>query len=350
LKVRGNMPVLDEQLPPALEIDDFAANPKLAQLIPVNLAVRYRSLPIAECEGCITVVMADPGDAEALEKIRRAIGRPMKVVRGEDSMIDSLLAELWPGLTHRSLHLEVLLFNHGDTSLVTYGRALGEWLQADEIHVDFMPSHRREQKALLRSSATFDLVVTGDPGNLSLSGRKNQSDTCVVASYLKTSFLLARQPRWPIRTIKCIVRGQPADLDAVRWVARLAHSSGCAVELIALIPPVPLMYAGMEGMSVSLQEILDGGSPLGKHLRRALGYLSNWEVNAKLRMIPGYSLLQIETELSTNQPDLVVVPAQEPGISTWLLQDELMQMFVARCETSLLVAKCHHTIQRGSDA
>jgi hypothetical protein len=150
--------------------------------------------------------------------------------------------------------------------------------------------------------------------------------------------------------MKCIVRGQSTDLDAVRWVARLAHSSDCTVELIVLIPPVPLMYAGLEGMSVSLHEILDGGSPLGKHLRRALGYLSNWEVNAKLRMIPGYSLLQIETELSTDRPDLIVVPAQESGISTWLLQDELMQMFVARCESSLLVAKCRPTIQRGGDA
>jgi hypothetical protein len=344
------MPVFDERLLPALEIDDFAANPKLAQLIPENLAVRYRSLPIAECDGCITVVMADPGDAEALEKIRRAIGRPMKVVRGEDSTIDSLLAELWPSLTHRSLHLNVLLFNHSDTSLVTYGRALGEWLQADEIHVDFMPDQRREQKALLRSSSTFDLVLMGDPGNIGLSGRKNQSDACVVGSCLKTTFLLTRLPRWPIRTMKCILRGQPTDIDAVRWTARLAHSCDCVVELIALTPPVPLMYAGMKKMKVSMQEILDGGSPLGKHLRRALGYLSNWEVNAKLRMIPGYSVLQVETELSSDQPDLVIVPSQEQKISPWLLQDELMQMFLARCETSLLVTRCRPNQQRGGNA
>ena len=126
------MTVLSTRPLPALDIDDFVANPKLAELIPVNLALRYRSLPIADSGGTVTGVMADPGNLAAQERIRGVIGRPMKVVRGDEAVIETLIAELWPGHSHACLHLAVLLIEHRDTSLVSFGRLLGEWLKADE--------------------------------------------------------------------------------------------------------------------------------------------------------------------------------------------------------------------------
>ena len=44
-----------------------------------------------------------------------------------------------------------------------------------------------------------------------------------------TSFLLARRPRWPIRSILLILRIEKTDEAAVDWLARLAQPGKTAV-------------------------------------------------------------------------------------------------------------------------
>jgi hypothetical protein len=78
-----------------LALDERPADPKLARRLPPDLAWRYHALPLAEDNGRIRVVMADPEDAEAREAVVAALGPESCLVKGSALAIDARLAEIW---------------------------------------------------------------------------------------------------------------------------------------------------------------------------------------------------------------------------------------------------------------
>ena len=93
--------------PTYLSIDELQADPKLARLLPREVAYRFHALPVAEQGGRITVVMANPEDGEALSAIAGVLGREPCVVQGDAQTIDASLARVWSQVLRTSLTLLV---------------------------------------------------------------------------------------------------------------------------------------------------------------------------------------------------------------------------------------------------
>jgi hypothetical protein len=105
-----------------LTLDQLDADPMLAQRLPAELARRYHALPVAEDNGRITVVMADPEDVAACDAIASALGignrvqqpSPLFLVRGDPSSIDALVSHVWGDPTPS---LNMLLITPADQAL-----------------------------------------------------------------------------------------------------------------------------------------------------------------------------------------------------------------------------------------
>jgi hypothetical protein len=324
LKVRGVMTMFNESISSVLAMEEFFINPELAGLIPTKLAIRYHTLPVADKDGCVYIVMADPQNNMAREIICNTVGRPVRILQGEQKIIDAYIAELWPDSARRHLHILVLIRENSELFFATYGRALGAWLKADEVHLRGLPSQARNAKSLiLDSCAEYDLVISEDLRLEQLRDRVRNASKRRWLLRSGTSILLAYQPAWPITKIVCLLRGQASDLVSAQWVARLAYSTDCAVEILVFVPQIPLMYSGLQRMHISLDEILRGNSLPGRKLRHALNYLKNWNIRADVRLFHGYSPLQIKAELERNAPELVILSDQELGSYGFELIDVL---------------------------
>jgi hypothetical protein len=185
---------------------------------------------------------------------------------------------------------------------------LGAWLNADEVHVQILPSQARPAREMILDSLTdYDLVIAEEPLMHSL---KDQVHFARVRRWLLQSgktTLFARKFCWPLTSLVCLLLGHPTDLENVRWVSRLVRSSDCSVEVLVPVPQVPLMYADLREMRITLDTILAGNSLPGRWLRQSLNYLSNWDIHANIRLLHGYSRLQIRAELISNLPDLLIM-------------------------------------------
>lgn len=323
----------------ALEIDEFDANPKLAYLVSPRFALRYHALPIAESDGRVTIVAANPGDRNLQVRVQREIGRPLQLVKANPSTIDRLLAELWPEFAHRSLRIAVLVRGYRDTTLIQFGRTLGSWLRSDEIQVESLPDNRRKLNAFLISSS-YDLVILDAPSSDGPAGKLKSAINLKSLSECKSTLLLARHARWPVNKLVCILQGQPSDLVSARWVARLAHTCECWVEVMVIVPPVPLMYAGMSRMEISLDEILRGNSLSGRYLRRSIRYLANWDIRSSMRLLQGFSPLQIEADLLEHEPDLIVISRLSRSQFLNGFMNELVEWLSVHSQASILLGRC----------
>jgi len=193
-------------------------------------------------------------------------------------------------------------------------------------------------------------VITDDPAYGGGRERAKKSGDCQNLVRAKTSFLIARETCWPLKTVVCVLRGQGSDLGSARWVTRLTHSTDCRVEVVVIVPQVPWMYAGLKRMQISLDEILQENSLPGRHLRRAVEYLCNWEISTTLRLLHGYSPALLEAELRKGHPDLIVISAHEPNLLPGVFQDDLVGALVSHGETSLLVDRSIRREQWAADS
>lgn len=153
------------------------------------------------------------------------------------------------------------------------------------------------------------------------------------------SLLLARRPRWPLRQILTILRGESGDDAAVAWTLRLAAAAGAGVTLLAVIPPLPGLYSEGSQVQAQLDVLLLANSTTGCCLRRQVRRLQQAGVMAQLGSRPGAPGRQIETEVRRSAPDLVVIAAESTGQFWRLWLGELVRPLLRWLDRPLLVAR-----------
>ena len=166
-------------------LQGISVNPEVARRLPFHLACRYQALPVAEDDGHLTVAMAHPEDLEARRAILAALpptsprrsdlsaspatthsidtameqqrysapeqqrysasagsepevdarGMSMYLVQGDPAVIDSLLADVWPGRARRAVRLLVAGTVPNQAGLHDYAQALGRLLGAEVSHI-----------------------------------------------------------------------------------------------------------------------------------------------------------------------------------------------------------------------
>ena len=81
--------VISEQFGvPIVELDDYSLDSSVLELIPQNLAHKYKLIPLVRSDSSLTIAMADPSNMSALNEIKFITGLDIKVVLALESAID----------------------------------------------------------------------------------------------------------------------------------------------------------------------------------------------------------------------------------------------------------------------
>lgn len=323
-----------------LSLDSLVIDPKIARRLPPAMALRYHALPVAEDNRRITIAMADPDDRPALEAITAALGTRPYVVQGDCTTIDSLLSEVWSEGTGHPLRL------------LAYHQAspIADQLQAFARHLSHLLNSRLSQLAtaaqeqasfedLTRQASSYDLVVFGEPDQTLIQRLLSGAPELKAARQIPCSVLIAHQPRWPLRHILLIIRGQETDAGAVDWTIRLARPSHATVTLLAVVPPVPAACDQTAHAQHGLAQWLASDTILGQQIRRIARQLANWETSGTLRFRQGPTESQIQREVTEGNYDLIVIAADPPDHWTRRLSGELVTPLLRHTDRPILIAK-----------
>ncbi len=325
-----------------LALDQLAANRKLARRLPSDVAWRFHALPVAEENGRITVAMANPDDAGAREAVFGALGPASCVVKADPVAIDSLLAEIWADEVRCRLDVRVCAFpDPVPDEVQDYAQALGELLDA---RVGCLTS-AREANALAKDDdcAPCDLVVFGRRRHPLIERLLSRSvaDGAPVSQEREIPFavLVARGPRWPLRSILLVLWGGETDQAAVDWVVRLAQPSGGAVTVLAVVPPVPAMYGRQTGMDQGLPVLLTSATPLGQQMRQTARRLVECEIEGTLKLRQGPPDWQICCEIVKGDYDLIALAAKP--CRWWLrwLEGDVVIPLLSKADRPMLIAR-----------
>ncbi len=322
-----------------LEIRELRIRPHLARRLPASLARRYHAIPVAEENGHITVAMADPDDLRARKAVVSSLGLDACLVKGNGVDIDALIEQIWSGNSHNPPTLELLVYapprrtvqeysSRGVDAgeVCAYARALGSLMNAHVTH--FPTGLPPNTQALIKEARCLDcdLLVCGAPER-SLFKR------------LPASLLVVPSSRLPLKRILLLVKGQVGDEIGLDWVLRLARPSRAHVTVLAVLPPVPLMYRGLALLQYGLPELLATETALGRQLRQVAQKLADGEIEGTLRLRTGTFEMQIQAELWTTSYDLVVLPADSPQpLRCWLF-DGLVEPLIRTTNRPVLIAR-----------
>lgn len=352
------MAAVDARATAFLSLDalQLAPDRSLARRLPGELARRYRALPIAQDNGCITVAMADPSDQVARQALAAALttdspgsaaaDASLYVVQGDPVAIDAWLSELWPE-KDAPLQSEVWLPEPfpGDQQMASaYAANLAALLQATLQRFDLV------------AGRDCGLAAAGSP----VLGRFSSdallvlpcSDDTLRGRWLgdtagqRPAVLIACQPRWPLRKLLVIVRGDQVDDQALAWAARLAHPSGAAATALMVAPQGQAGHAlalrgalHHEPAEAGIAALLSTGNAAGRKLQQVAQRLAALQLDGTLHLRQGAPEAVIRDELAAAPYDLAITGLAVRGWEArWrlrpfldkLLQDTRCPLLIAR--------------------
>jgi len=329
-----------------LALDELAPNPILARRLPADLARRFHALPLAEDNGRITVVMADPKDAVAREAVVSALGSAPCMVQGDLLAIDALLAEVWGGGTNHALDL--LLCDSPSPlpdAVQDYALAFGGLLEAPVSRLS--RSGDMDTLACESDSVDRDLIIFGEREHplvhrlLSRQVERPLEDQVAAERQQTTPFavLVAQKPRWPLKRILLVHCGERGDSAALDWVLPLSRQSGSAVTVLAVVPQVPALCGQRAGMDQGIAALLTSQTPLGRNIKQVTRNLVDWEIECTLRLRQGPRDWQIRCEVMDGEYDLIVLADPPYRCGRRWLEGDLASAVLRLTNRPLLVAK-----------
>jgi nucleotide-binding universal stress UspA family protein len=317
-----------------LELDELAAHPVLARRLPHDLAWRYHALPLSEDNGRISVVMAEPEDPEARRAVLAALGPTACVVKGSVSAIDARLAEVWGGETGPCLTLSACAFPEPFRDKQwAYTQALCDLLGAHLWQV----CTEEDLQALGEGGehARCDLVIFADGSHPLL--RHLLSRYSAPGQAGASSILVAQRPMWPLERVLLVICGGKEDDAVVDWAVRLAGPSAAAITALAVVPPMPAMYFGLQRMEHSVAALLASDTALGRKMHHVARRLAESNVDSTLCLRQGAPDQQICRKAVEGDYDLVII-ATRP-CRWWLrqLKGDLVCSLLSWVERPLLI-------------
>ena len=322
--------------------DQPTTEPELVRRLPFELARHDHALPLAESRGLVTDAKANPDNAQARDAVLAALDRESCVVRGDPLIIDARLAEVWGDVACRRPKLQVCAFPDPlPDELWDYAQALGALLGAHLGRV----TTAGEVNALTREAgrADCDLIIFGKGSHPLirhlLSRSMAEGALSSQQSEVPFAVLAAHEPRWPLERILLVLCGGNADSAAADWALRLACPSTASVTVLAVVPPMPVMYHGLSRMEQSLRSLLATDTALGYRMRQIAQRLVESKVDGTLRLRQGAPDQQICREMVKGDHDLIVM-ASRP-CRWWLrqLKGDPICSLLSRVDRPVLLAE-----------
>jgi nucleotide-binding universal stress UspA family protein len=343
----SNQAVSADRRPAFLSLKDLTPDRAAARLLPLNVAKRCRALPVAQDSGCITVAMADPSDRAAREVVTAALleraadqadgSLQVYLVQGDPALIDEWLADMaladddhGPGQPAAQL-LEVWLREalHGDKAVISgYAGQVASLLATPLRRFD--PLAAGQGWPPFSALPAYRLVILpcldyNLPGPLQANGA---GDGAAV--------LFACRPRWPLRRLLLIVRGDPVDDEALAWATRLARASGAAATALMVAPHMPANHALPAHDDIS--SLLSANNATGHKMQQAVQRLASMQLDAALHLRQGAPETVIRKELASTPYDLAIAGvAVRSADAQWRLRP-LLHKLLPEMNCPLLLA------------
>jgi hypothetical protein len=325
-----------------LEVNKLETIPKVAGLLPCELACRYHALPVAEDRGRITVAMADPDDKEAREAILAVLGHSVCFIRADDKVIDRLLVKFWEKGKKKSL--ELLLWiptNSTFLEVKTYADNLAALLRAHLNQFESPDNTTNSFTALCAEIEQLkaDTLILGELDQLLLKRLVEIPVRNKTAKQLPTSLMVVRKPRWPIKNILLVFRNDEPDEIALDWTVSLARLTQAAVTILPLTLPTPIIYDQNLRMRRSIDSVLTSDTKLGKKLRLTAQRLVSAKIYGILCLRQETPTLQIRFELLENEYDLVIIDCGFPDRLWHLIMGEVVNPVISWPDLPMLISK-----------
>ena len=214
----------------------------------------------------------------------------------------------------------------------------------------FEPMMSKEGASHIRiATANCELIVFGEPEQSWLETLLTGRPCGQAIAQSPTSFLLARRPRWPIRSILLILRIEETDQAAADWLARLAQPGETAVTILPIVPSLPAMYRMGNRVQAGLEVLLSPNTPSGRHLRHIAQQLEQWQIEGDLHLRQGEPDWQIRDEVAVGNYDLILIGAEPHGRIYRFLLGELVAPLLCWVDRPLLIAQpSHQGVEKGN--
>jgi nucleotide-binding universal stress UspA family protein len=188
------------------------------------------------------------------------------------------------------------------------------------------------------AGAAGDLLIFEEPEKPLLRRLLLGPASCKAVREAATSILVVRQPRWPIKRLLLVTRGQEIDDAAVAWALRLAQPTQAAITVLAVQPTMSaIMSQALYGYGLAGWMMTD--TPLGRQLRWLATHFVDWRTRATLRFRPGSPGSQIRTEVAEGDYDLIIIAADSPRWWLRRIPGELVNPLLHWVDRSVLVVK-----------
>ncbi len=317
-----------------LSLSDLAPDPQAARLLPPAVARRCRALPIALDGGCITVAMADPSDRAARAAVMAALraqsadasAQPPQVylVQGDPALIDAWLAD--PTLEQGepagaagadlppAVWLREPLFAD-QAVVVAYAQQLAALLAAPLHRFDPLAADADGPPADLQRARRLMILSCLD---YNLAGALLDGGDAAAT-------LFACRPRWPLRRLLLIVRGDPVDDAALAWATRLARASQAAMTALMVAPHASTTPGPTARDNIA--NLLSPQDSTGHKMQRAAHVLAAAHLNAVLHLRQGAPETVIRKELASTPYDLAITGIAVHGAEAqWRLRPLLHRL------------------------
>jgi nucleotide-binding universal stress UspA family protein len=217
-----------------------------------------------------------------------------------------------------------------------YAEYVGDLLSAC---LDYVPGEHALHALIETARHDYELVICGESDQSFIDRLLRGAPGRRALDRLPTSLLFVRRPHWSLRGLLLVVQGEASDDDATDWVLRLAGSSGAAVTVLAVVPPVPAMYHGLSRLEGGLAELLTADTALGRQMRRVARRLVDSGIEGKLHLRQGAPVWEVRREAAEGGYDLVAVAAApKSGLRRWLL-GELAIPLLRVIDRPMLIAR-----------
>jgi hypothetical protein len=300
-----------------LTLDNPTPDRALAQRLSADLARRYRALPVAQAHGHITVAMADPNDQSARAAVMDALtvsgsqGAPeaVYIVQGDPAAIDAWLAVLWPAAAAPHGPAVWLWQRPAKESerLAAYAENLAALLAAPLLRLDPVATTLTDRGESFAEAVLLLPCSEGDALGHWLHDAASGPATLLVC-----------QPRWPLRRLLVIVRGDEVDACALNWAARLARPAEAAITALMVAPAAT---SSLEPNGAGIPALLSPAYTVGRKMQHVAQALADLELDGTLHLRQGVPEVVIREELTAAPYDLAIAGvAIRGGEAQWRLR------------------------------
>ncbi len=140
-----------------------------------------------------------------------------------------------------------------------------------------------------------------------------------------SSVLVVKEGSRDLKHILLCTGGRQVNRAVVESGAALAHDVGAKVTMLHVSDPVPVMYAGLNTMHETLDDIIKTNTPIAQHLRWTFDLLKRYQLEVQPILAHGVAASEIMRVAQEQDVDLIVIGAQVAKAS-WL--DELLMSTV----------------------